>query len=405
VIRVQEWAEIRHLHFAEGLSARAIAVKLGVARDTVARALRSESPPRYARPPSGSAFDGVEPRVRGLLTEFPSMPATVLAERVGWTGSASWFRKQVALLRPQYAPKDPADRLSYRPGDQAQCDLWFPPVKVPVGGGQVASPPVLVMVASFSRFLTARMLPSRTTPDLLAGIWQVVARQLSAVPRRLVWDNEAGIGRGGRLADGVASFTGTLATRIVQLKPYDPESKGIVERANGYLETSFLPGRRFASPADFNAQLAGWLPVVNQRTVRAVGGRPDALIEIDRAAMLPLPPVTPMTGFCHRVRLGRDYYVRVASNDYSVDPTMIGRMVEVTAGLEEVVVTAEGRRWARHSRVWASRMTVTDPAHVEAAARLRSGPAQPVTTAEPDLVRDLGDYDLAFGVDLDGQVA
>jgi transposase len=405
VIRVQEWAEIRHLHFAEGLSARAIAVKVGVARGTVARALRSESPPRYSRPPSRSAFDGVEPWVRGLLAEFPSMPATVLAERVGWTGSASWFRKQVALLRPQYAPKDPADRLSYRPGDQAQCDLWFPPVKVPVGGGQVASPPVLVMVASFSRFLTARMLPSRTTPDLLAGIWQVVAQQLSAVPRRLVWDNEAGIGRGGRLADGVAGFTGTLATRIVQLKPYDPESKGIVERANGYLETSFLPGRQFASPADFNAQLAGWLPVANQRAVRAVGGRPDALIEIDRAAMLPLPPLPPMTGFCHRVRLGRDYYVRVASNDYSVDPTMIGRMVEVTAGLEEVVVTAEGRRCARHSRVWASRMTLTDPAHVEAAARLRGGLAQPVTTAEPDLVRDLGDYDRAFGVDLDGQVA
>ena len=84
---------------------------------------------------------------------------------------------------------------------------------------------------------------------------------------------------------------------------------------------------------------------------------------------------------------------------------MIGRMVEVTAGLEEVVVTAEGRRCARHSRVWASRMTVTDPAHVETAARLRGGLAQPVTTAEPDLVRDLGDYDRAFGVDLDGQVA
>ena len=101
--------------------------------------------------------------MRRLLTEFPSMPATVLAERVGWTRSASWFRKQVAVLRPQYTPKDPAGRLNYRPSDQAQCDLWFPPVKIPVGGGQVASPPVLVMVASFSRFLTAWMLPSDHT--------------------------------------------------------------------------------------------------------------------------------------------------------------------------------------------------------------------------------------------------
>jgi hypothetical protein len=42
---------------------------------------------------------------------------------------------------------------------------------------------------------------------------------------------------------------------VVQLKPHDPESKGVVERANRYLVTSFLPGRQFTSPEDFNAQL------------------------------------------------------------------------------------------------------------------------------------------------------
>jgi hypothetical protein len=259
----------------------------------VARALRMESPPRYSRAPAGSAFDAVESRVRGLLAQFPSMPATVLAERVGWTGSASWFRKRVALLRPVYAPRDPADRLSYRPGDQAQCDLWFPSAKIPVGGDQACSPPVLVVVASFSHCITARMVPSRTTPDLLAGIWSLLAEQLGAVPRRLIWDNEAGIGRGGHLAEGVAGFTGTLATRIVQLKPFDPESKGIVERANGYLETSFLPGRQFSSPADFNHQLRKWLPIANRRMIRSLDARPIDRFDIDRAAMLPLPPVTP----------------------------------------------------------------------------------------------------------------
>jgi transcriptional regulator with XRE-family HTH domain len=403
VIKVQEWAEIRHLHFSEGLSARAIAARLGLARETVARALRAESPPRYSRAPAGSAFDVVEPSVRVLLARFPSMPATVLAERVAWAGSASWFRKQVALLRPEYAPKDPADRLSYRPGDQAQCDLWFPPARIPVGGGQACSPPVLVVVACFSRCITARMLPSRTTPDLLAGIWWLLEQQLGAVPRRLVWDNEAGIGRGGHLADGVAGFSGTLATKIVQLKPFDPESKGIVERANGYLETSFLPGRRFSSPADFNRQLAEWLPIANRRTIRSLDARPVELVEADRAAMLPLPPIAPTLGHRSRVRLGRDYYVRVAGNDYSVDPTMIGRMVEINAGLEEVLVTADSRQWARHLRVWATRLTVTDPVHVEAAARLRTAFGKTKPRPDDDLLRDLADYDRAFGVDLNAE--
>lgn len=133
-----------------------------------------------------------------------------------------------------------------------------------------------MIVAAFSRFITARMIPSRATPDLLAGMWSLLTSQLQAVPRRLIWDNEAGIGRRGRLAEGVSGFTGALGSRIVQLKPFDPESKGVVERANGYLETSFLPGRVFTSPGDFNDQLVQWLPRANARVLRSLHERPQA---------------------------------------------------------------------------------------------------------------------------------
>jgi hypothetical protein len=94
--------------------------------------------------------------------------------------------------------------------------------------------------------------------------------------------------RGGKLAEGVPAFCGTLATAIVQLRPRDPESKGIVERHNGYFETSFMPGRSFASPADFNAQFTDWLGRANSRVVRTLQARPVDLIDTDRAAMLPL---------------------------------------------------------------------------------------------------------------------
>jgi hypothetical protein len=421
VITVQDWAQIRYLHGSEGLSIRAVAARLGLSRDTVSRAVASSLPPRYSRVSGPSTFDAFEAHVRQLLAEFPTMPATVLAERVGWRGSQSWFRKKVARLRVEYAPKDPADRVVYGCGDQVQCDLWFPPARVPLGAQQTGSPPVLVMVASFSRFITGRMIPTRQTPDLLAGMWSLLAGQLAAVPRRLVWDNESGIGRGGRLAAGVAAFTGALATRVVQLRPYDPESKGVVERANGYLETSFLPGRSFTSPADFNAQLADWLPKANTRRVRAIDAAPVDLIATDRAAMSALPPVAPTVGFATRVRLPRDYYLRVLGNDYSVDPAVIGRMIDVHADLEGVTARCDGAVVATHPRSWARRQTITDATHVATAARLRadyhhahsrhSAASGGDDGREGGLVRDLADYDARFGIDFDtdlgrdGQVA
>ncbi len=237
------------------------------------------------------------------------MPATVLAERVGWQGSSSWFRENVARLRPEQRRPDPADRLVWAPGDAAQCDLWFPPKKIPLEDGTAALLPVLVHTAAYSRFISAEMIPTRQTPDLLLGTWSLI-EGFGRVPRRLLWDNESGIGRRNRLAQGVGEFCGTLATRMHQLKANDPESKGLVERRNGFFETSFMPGREFASPADFNAQFADWIDGANRRVVRTIKARPIDLVDADRAAMLTLPPVPPRVGWFNQIRLGRDYYVR-----------------------------------------------------------------------------------------------
>src|SRR3982751_1491897 len=106
------------------------------------------------------------------------------------------------------------------------------------------------------------------------------------------------------------AFRGTLGIKVIQCRPRDPEAKGIVERANGYLETSFLPGRTFTGPADFNEQLTAWLALANDRRKRSLGCRPTDRIDADRDAMLSLPPVAPLTGWRTAVRLPRDHYVR-----------------------------------------------------------------------------------------------
>jgi transposase len=398
VITLEDWALIRRLA-AEGVPKARIAQRLGISRTTVIKAVNSDAPPRYERRPGPTSFTVFEPRVRALLEQTPDMPATVLAERVGWTGSIRWFSDNVKRLRPEHRPVDPADRLTWAPGDAAQCDLWFPPRKIPLEDGTTKLLPVLVITAAHSRFMTARMIPTRKTEDLLLGSWELI-QQLGRVPRRLIWDNEPGIGRGQRRAEGVSSFMGTLATTLVLLPPRDPESKGVVERRNGWFETSFMPGRTFTSPADFNIQFTDWLSRANARVVRTIKAAPVDLVDADRAAMLALPPVPLHLGWRNKIRLGRDYYVRLDTNDYSVDPTVIGQMVDVAADLERVRVRAAGRVVAEHPRVWARGTTITDPAHVEVASRLRKQFQQPrsVAAAGDDLIRDLSDYDRAFGL-------
>ena len=59
MLDVEDWAEIRRLHLAEGLSIKEIARQLGVARNTVRSAVRSDAPPVFERKPRPSAVDAV----------------------------------------------------------------------------------------------------------------------------------------------------------------------------------------------------------------------------------------------------------------------------------------------------------------------------------------------------------
>jgi transposase len=415
VLSVEDWAEIRRLHRSERMPIKVIARVLGISKNTVKAALRSDGPPKYERAGPGSIVDEVEPRVRELLQAFPTMPATVIAERIGWDRSIRVLRDRVAELRPVYLPPDPASRTQYVAGEIAQFDFWFPDITLPAGFGQTRTArqlPVLTMVCGYSRTAAAVLVPSRAAEDLMAGWWQLIA-SLGAVPRMLVWDGEGAVGRwrAGRseLTAECQAFRGTLATKVLICRPADPEAKGLVERLHDYLERSFLPGRSFAGPADFNAQISSWLAMVSTRPRRALGCAPTARVAADLAAMLPLPPVAPATGWRASTRLARDHYVRLDGNDYSVHPAVIGRRVELVADLARVRVLCDGRVVADHERAWAKHQTISDPEHVTAARLLRReriGLVRP--TPESDVqVRPLADYDAALGLTgiADGGVA
>jgi transposase len=401
VIFVDEWAEIRRLSRAEGMSVKAIVRHLGVARNTVRSALRADGPPKYERAAAGSTVDVFEPEIRRLLAVTPSMPATVVAQRIGWTRGITVLRERVAELRPQFQVPEAFGRTEYKPGELGQWDLWFPDYDLPVGHGQTARLPVLVGVPCYSRWILARMIGSKASADVLGGHRDLLV-DLGAVPKKGVYDGEPAISvrRGAKLiyTDDFVRFKGTFAMGSIVLAKGHPERKGVVERANGYLETSFMPGRVFADRDDFNTQLADWLETTaNVRVHSGLRCRPSERIDEDRAAMTCLPPVLPDMDWHHDVRLPADHWVRHQTVDYSVHPKAVGRRVHVTVTDQQVTVTMGKETVAVHERVLASHVTITDPAHdlARIAARALKLVVKPVDVDVE--VRDLGVYDQATG--------
>src|SRR4030095_3238021 len=82
VLSVEDWAEIRRLYRSERMPVKIIARVVGCSKNTVKKAIAADGPPTYRRGPRSSVADAVEPRIRELLQACPTMPATVIAERI-----------------------------------------------------------------------------------------------------------------------------------------------------------------------------------------------------------------------------------------------------------------------------------------------------------------------------------
>lgn len=86
------------------------------------------------------------------------------------------------------------------------------------------------------------------------------------------------------------------------------------------------------------------------------------------------------------------------TNDYSVNPRYIGRLIDVRADLETVVVTCEGIETARHKRCYAAHESHLDAAHAMTLRKIRAEQAA-VPAIETEVEeRDLSVYDHVLGV-------
>jgi transposase len=388
LLEVELWAELRREHFVRGVSIKKLARRTGLSRNTIRRALRSDEPPAYRRAPAGSMLDSFKDEIHRLLRDDPTLSGVRIREELeplGFAGSKTMVDDYLREVRPFFLPPRTYQRTVYRPGEICQWDLWQPSREIPVGHGQTRRGYVVICALGYSRVGAGALIFSKEAVDILWGMTRCL-RVFGAVPRMLVWDREGAMHAGdGRPTPELAGFCGQLRCGWRILDPGDCEAKGVVERLQGYAETNFEPGRSFANHLDFQFQLDRWFEKANARNHRGLRCRPIDRLADDLAAMITPPERWPESDRRWVTRVPVDPYVRFDTNDYSLDPRLAGRRVEVRASQTEVTAVAldTGELAARHQRSFARHRTITALEHARALRDLRGQPAEAEVEQRP----------------------
>jgi transposase len=394
VLEVERWAELRREHFVRGVGVKELARRYGIDRNTVRRAIRSEEPPRYQRPAAGSKLDPFKDEIHELLRRDPRLPGVrvrELIEPLGFVGGKTIVDDYLREVRPLFVRPRTFQRTVYRPGEVCQFDLWHTTNEVPVGHGQTRQGYVVVAALGYSRVGAGVLIFSRQAGDVLWGMGRCLW-SLGGLPDVLVWDREGCLHAGsGRPTESYAAFCGQLKTDWCFCEPADPQAKGVVELLQGYIETNFEPGRRFANHLDFQLQLDAWFEKANARTHKTLRCRPVDRLAEEHAAMTPLPAQELDLDERQVIRVPADPHVRVDTNDYSLDPALVGRRVEVRVSQREITAIAldSGEVACRHERSFAKHRTITALEHARA---LRS-PRREASAGLEVEVRPLAAYD------------
>jgi transposase len=386
---VEQWAELRREHFVGGRSIKELARTTGLSRNTIRRALRSDRPPDYERAPKASVLEPFKPDIHRLLKDDPKLPGVRVRELLaplGCTAGKTVVDDYLREVRSLFAPPPRTfQRTLYRPGEICQFDVWQPREQVPVGHGQRRQGWVVVACLGYSRVGAGVLIFCKETEDLLAGIAGCLTR-LGALPKELVWDRQAGIhGYGGRPSEAFAAFCGQLKVAWRFCEPADPQAKGTVERLQGYAETNFEPGGRFANDLDFQDQLDAWFVKVNARTHKTLRARPIDRLGEEHEVMAPLPAEMPDTARRWVTRVPPDPHLRIDTNDYSLNPRLVGRRVEVRADQRQVraIVLDTGEIACVHPRSFARHLTITALEHARALREGRQAPAEAQVEVRP----------------------
>ena len=404
MIEVTIKERIRYLHLAQGLSQRAVARQLGIARATVAKYLQEDpaEPPHYrlTQPRRRPKLDPVMPVLEQWLDEDEQQPPKQrrtarqlwrqLVEQHAYTGGESTVRLRVAELkqrrRPVFVP------LLFAPGERAEVDWGTAQV---VLAGQVITAHLFCARLRYSNLPFVLAYPHEQQEAFFEGHRRAF-EYWGAVPKTVVYDT---LGTAvakvltGHDRQQQAAFVGLRSTYLFEAifcNVASGHEKGNVEKLVSTVRRQALaPMPVVASWDELNGVLLAWCEQQKARTLPGQIGTIGERWAEERRRMHPLPPRPFDPSRRLAVKASRTAEVSFATNRYSVPVAYAYQPLTLKVDVHSVRIYHQATLIAEHPRCYGRHQRISDwrhylpvlaskPAAVPFAAALRDGDLPPV---------------------------
>lgn len=371
VIRVSQWAEIRHMHVAGGVPKKEIARRLGVDVKTVRRALaRDEAPLVRKSPARGKRLDGWRERIEELLREEPRISAKrigrILEPETGRLNERT-VRKYVAELRGRLFTKEAFVHRTAVPGKTMEVDFGESWAEI---GGRRMKVKYLVVTLPASNVYFAKAYRVERLECLLDGMSEALA-WFGGVPGRAVLDNTSLAVRkvlkgADRLeTDRFHAFRGEWSLGADFCAPGKGWEKGSVERGVEYVRgLVFRPTPKCGSFDALNAWILEELERDLDLRTLSDGRSARQALAAEREHLHPLPAHRPETCRIFPCVANKYAHVRVDRSTYSVPTRYAHRVVTCKLFHDRVELAQDAEVIARHERSFREGAVVIDPLHV-----------------------------------------
>ncbi len=324
---MEDWITIRNLKKRNPrMGTRKIAKKLGLSRNTVRNALKSENPPEYKR----ETYINLELETfhdfiieKYFVNKLKGSRVLNELRSKGCKVSNSAFYRYIQQYKPEFTRS--FMRYETKPGEQGQFD-WSP-YTVMIGDKQIKIQ-VFCLILGCSRYRTYMYSLSQTQSSVFGALEEGLTR-IGGVPERIQTDNHATfyIAKKKEWHPGYLQFASHYGFQPSRSEVRHPWSKGKVENPFSYLENHFIADNMFESFEDFHSKLLDFEKQVNHRIHTTTKKTPVELFNLEVAELSPLPN-NRFIGFSEELRkVSSDCLISVDGNRYSVPHIFAGRDV------------------------------------------------------------------------------